>query len=84
MLLASALTVGGHAVIAPFVHATIAAGDARDSSEVVFTMPDGLFCRHMSFDNLTGEVHQGAIERCAHPVAGASPAPDSRFQWGGH
>ncbi len=83
VLFASALTVGGHAVISPFVRATVAARNARDSGEVVFTMPDGLFCRHMSFDNLTGEVRGGEIARCAHPVAG-SGAANSRFQWGGH
>ena len=35
-------------------------------------MPDGIFCRHMSFDNVTAEMTEGAIERCADDIARAA------------
>jgi hypothetical protein len=63
LLLSAALLVGGHAAIDPFLHPALEA-DARGSSDVVVTMPDGKFCRHMSFDNTTGTMVEGTIVPC--------------------
>ena len=52
-LIAAALLVGGHAAIGPLLRSAIAARDAKETGDVVYTMPDGIFCRHMSFDNVT-------------------------------
>ena len=64
ILLAAALLVGGHAAIDPFLHPSLDMADARGSSDVVVTMPDGKFCRHMSFDNTTGTMVEGTISAC--------------------
>jgi hypothetical protein len=68
VLLSAALLVGGHAAIDPFLHPALTA-DARGSSDVVVTMPDGKFCRHMSFDNTTGSMVEGTISPCTVDIA---------------
>jgi len=64
VLFASTLVVGGHAAIDPLVQAALAPHDTGDKSAVVYTMPDGVFCRRVSFDNVTAQVNEGPIERC--------------------
>ena len=56
LLLAATLLVGGHAAIDPFLHPALDANDPRAGGDVVVTMPDGKFCRHMSFDNATASM----------------------------
>lgn len=84
--LAAALLIGGRAFIGPMLRS---AADARQSSrigEVVFTMPDGAFCRHLSFDNKTAEISESTIDRCpeARPRGmGKESASSSKgFAWG--
>lgn len=67
--LATSLLLGGHAAIEPLLQMAIAARDVRSFGDVVMAMPDGKFCRHMSFDNVTAEVLEGPIERCPDNVA---------------
>jgi hypothetical protein len=83
VLLSAALLVGGHAAIDPFLHPALTA-DARGSSDVVVTMPDGKFCRHMSFDNTTGSMVEGTISQCTVDIARAKrPAVSQErgFAW---
>jgi hypothetical protein len=82
-LLATAILVGGHAAIVPLLHRAAAARDAAGTGDVVYTMPDGVFCRHMSFNNATAEVTEGAIEPCPDPIGSGRHASASRFEWGG-
>ena len=63
LLLAAALLIGGHVTIDPLLRSAIAAREARGLGDVVYTTPDGIFCRHMSFDTTT-EIADGAMERC--------------------
>ena len=85
VLIAAALLVGGQAVIGPMLRNAIAAREAKGTGDVVYTMPDGVFCRHMSFDNITAEVTEGAIERCPEgPARGPSSGAAARFSWGAH
>jgi hypothetical protein len=69
ILLAAALLAGGHAAIDPFLHPSLDMADARGSSDVVVTMPDGKFCRHMSFDNTTASMVEGTIVPCTVDIA---------------
>jgi len=64
VLLATSLLLGGHAAIDPLLRMAIDARDGRSVGKIVLAMPDGKFCRHMTFDNDTAEVLEGAIERC--------------------
>jgi hypothetical protein len=87
VLLATALLIGGHAAIDPFLHQSDML-DARGSSDVVVTMPDGKFCRHMSFDNTTASMVEGAIEPCRVDITrdkgAAVSSPPRGFAWGVH
>lgn len=82
-LLAAALLVGGRVAIGPLLHRAAATRDASGTGDVVYTMPDGVFCRHMSFNNATAEVTEGAIEPCPDPIGAGRHASATRFEWGG-
>jgi hypothetical protein len=81
VLLAAALLLGGHAAIDPLLQSAAAARQAQGIGDVVYTMPDGIFCRRMSFDNVTAEVAEGGIERCAKDIAEDRPHPNRGFAW---
>ena len=81
VLLAAALLVGGHAAIDPLLQSAAAAREAKGAGAVVYTMPDGIFCRHVSFDNVTAEITEGAIQRCGNDIAGNRPRSNRGFAW---
>jgi hypothetical protein len=80
-LIAAALLVGGHAAIDPLVQSAMAARQTKGTGDVVYAMPDGIFCRHMSFDNVTAEVTEGPIERCADDIARNRSRGNRGFAW---
>jgi hypothetical protein len=88
VLLVAALLIGGHAAIDPLLHRSLDFGDARGSGDVVVTMPDGKFCRHMSFDNTTASMIEGTIEPCRVDITrdrgAAVSSPPRGFAWGVH
>jgi hypothetical protein len=84
VLFAAALMVGGHAAFVPLLRSAIGVQGTNGSGEALYTMPDGTFCRHMSIDNVTGQVIEGAIERCPGRIGDVRPGPASRFEWGSH
>jgi len=81
VVLASALLVGGHAAIDPLLQSAIAARDAKGVGDVVYTMPDGVYCRHLSFDNTTAEVAEAALERCPNDIR-PRVRSSKNFAWG--
>jgi hypothetical protein len=83
-LLAATLLAGGHNAIDPLLVAATAAREARGLGDIVYTMPDGVFCRHMSFDNTTAEVVDSRVERCQTDIAGDRVHPGRGFAWGAH
>jgi hypothetical protein len=82
VLLAAALLIGGHAAIDPLLRSAIAARDTKAMGDVLYTMPDGVYCRHMSFDNATAEVVEGAVELCPSNVVTDHPRTARGFAWG--
>jgi hypothetical protein len=78
--LATALMVGGHAAIDPFLQSAMPR-DIDATGDIVLTMPDGMFCRHMSFDNVTAQVNEGGIERCGDDIAGHRSSSSQGFAW---
>jgi hypothetical protein len=81
-----ALLVGGRAFIDPLLETAAQARKANQVGAVVFTMPDGAFCRHLSFNNATAEVTESAVSRCpeARPRANARERVGVKkgFAWG--
>ena len=85
VLFAATLLVGGHAAVDSLVQAATAPQqDPRSAGAVVYTMPDGVFCRHVSFDNVTAQVREGSIERCVddHDISKARARPSGSVTWG--
>jgi len=80
-LLTTALLFGGRSAIEPLLQSAEQARATMGSGEVVYTMPDGNFCRHVSFDNLTAEIHEGGIARCTNDIAGNRPHNNRGFAW---
>lgn len=82
VLLTTALMVGGRAAIDPLLRMAATRND-RARGDVVYAMPDGEFCRHMSFDNTTDEMIEGPIEPCPNDIVkGHFRQSDRRFAWG--
>jgi len=80
-LLTTGLLFGGRAAIEPLLQSAEQARTTIGAGEVVYTMPDGIFCRHVSFDNLTAEISEGGIARCASDIAGNRPHVGRGFAW---
>jgi hypothetical protein len=84
VLSTAALLIGGHAAIDPILQSAVDARETKGTGDVVVTLPDGIFCRHMSFDNVTPEIVEGGIERCTKDIAGNRPRTDRGFAWAVH
>jgi hypothetical protein len=83
VLLASALLVGGHAIISPLMRAPAVNGFAN-RGDIVYTMPDGMFCQHMTFDNTTGRITAGGMDHCDSDLGGGRGSLSTGFKWGAH
>jgi hypothetical protein len=80
VLIAATVLVGGHAAIDPLLRSAMESREAKGVGDVFYTMPDGILCRHMSFDNATGEASEGALEPCAEDIA-RHVRPKQGFAW---
>jgi hypothetical protein len=85
VLLASAVLVGGRAVISPLLRPSAVTGNATNNrGDIVYTMPDGMFCQHMTFDNATGRITTGGMDRCEPGSDGGGDRLSTGFKWGSH
>jgi hypothetical protein len=82
VVLAPALLVGGRAAIEPLLQSAISAREARTTGDVVYAMPDGIHCRHMSFNNASAEVAEGSIQQCPDEIVRAHARAMGGFAWG--
>jgi len=82
-LIAAALLAGGHVVIDPLLRSAAIEREAGHVGAIVYTMPDGIFCRHLSFDNATAELTEGAVEKCPNGLADGPARAMKSFAWGG-
>jgi hypothetical protein len=80
----AALLIGGHAAIDPILQSAVDAREAKATGDVVVTMPDGIYCRHLSFDNVTADIVEGGIERCTKDLAADRPRAGRGFAWAVH
>ncbi len=84
VLFTAALLIGGHAAIDPILQSAVDARETKGTGDIVVTMPDGIFCRHLSFDNVTAEIVEGGIERCTDDIAGNRSRTGRGFAWATH
>jgi hypothetical protein len=82
VFLAGALLIGGNAVIDPLIQAAADGREARQLGQIVYTMPDGEFCRHFAFDNMTGEITEGTITQCTYDRPKVRTREAMGFAWG--
>jgi hypothetical protein len=84
VVFAVALLVGGRAAIDPLLRAAVEAREARGVGDIVYSMPDGRFCRHMSYDNATAQMSQGEVVACPDSVTRGLFRSNRGFAWGEH
>ena len=84
VLLAGALLVTCRAVIDSMLQAPIDPRVANKVGDIVFTLPDGAFCRHLSFNNATAELMESSATPCpeAKPRGKKSDSQSGHFAWG--
>ncbi len=82
MLVVLVLLVGGHFAIDPLLQSAAAAREARRVGDIVYSMPDGGYCRHLAFDNATAEISERTVEPCAKSVGAAQARATNGFAWG--
>jgi hypothetical protein len=80
-LVAAALFVGD-AVIDPVRRSAAAVRDGKRVGEIVYSMPDGSFCRRLAFDNETATLTEGAVEPCPANLPKDRTRSDRNFAWG--
>ncbi len=81
VLFAATLLIGGRAAIGPLLRSAADSGEPNSAAAVVYTMPDGVYCRHVSFDNVTAQETEGGIERCNSDVSGGRSRSSRAFSW---
>ncbi len=82
VLLATALLVG-RAVIDPVLRSAAATRDAKRVGDIVYWIPDGSFCRRLSFDNETASLTDGRVEQCSGNLPRGRVRSERNFSWGG-
>jgi hypothetical protein len=82
VVLAFGLLLGGHAAIDPLLRSAIAAREGQSMGDVLYAMPDGIYCRHLSFDNATAEVAETAITHCPDDLVRYRARSPQGFAWG--
>ncbi len=80
-LIAAALLVG-RAVIDPVLLAGVGSRAGTRAGAIVYSMPDGSFCRRLSFDNETATLTEGAVEPCPANLPKRRAGGDRNFAWG--
>lgn len=81
-LVAAALLVG-RVVIAPALFSGAGERGGARVGAIVYSMPDGSFCRRLSFDNETATLTEGAVEPCPANLPRVRVHGDRNFAWGG-
>jgi hypothetical protein len=83
VLIVAAVFIGGRSVIGPMLQEAMAQRvDLHRKGAIVFTMPDGSFCRHLAYDNKTAELTESAVVQCPEARSHEAARPPSGFAWG--
>jgi hypothetical protein len=78
VLLAASFLVDGRVVIET-VQSAVATQPDEHVGEVFYALPDKAYCRHLSFDNATGDLISGNVAPCPREVARRT---QTDFAWG--
>ena len=82
MLIIAAVLIGGRSIIGPMLERAMAQpGDTYRKGSIVFTMPDGTFCRHLAYDNKTAELTESTVRQCPEARPREAAHPPTGFAW---
>jgi hypothetical protein len=84
LFLMGALLLGGRAAIDPLLQAVGDSRDARREGKIILTMPDGIYCRHVAFDNTTGAFSERTVEQCQSDISKPRSRENIGFAWRTH
>ncbi len=85
VFLVAAVFVGCRKVVGPMMREAAAqSSEAHRKGDIVFTMPDGAFCRHLAFDNKTAELRESTVVQCQEARPRDTHRPPRGFAWGPH
>ena len=84
LFLVGALLLGGRAAIDPLLQAAGDGREARREGQIILTMPDGIYCRHVAFDNTTGAFSERTVEQCANDISKPRTRESIGFAWRSH
>lgn len=82
IVLGAALLAGGKTFIAPMLRSAAEPSEAHRMGHMVIAMRDGAFCRHLSFDNRTAQLTEGAVEHCSRGRTKGTIVEEKGFSWG--
>jgi hypothetical protein len=81
VLLVEGLMVGGRQVIGPMLQAAAERREASGVGQVVYAMPDQVFCRRLMFDNATAALVERGLESCKTDLRKERPTSTGGFSW---
>jgi len=84
VVLAAGLLLGGQAFINPLLREAAVRRETHRMGDIVFSMRGGLLCRHLSFDNKTAAITEGAVMPCESDLSKENTAAAKGFAWGAH
>jgi hypothetical protein len=82
LLVTATLLVSARTAIGPLLQSAADERAIRDTGAVVYTLPDGIYCRHLTFDNVTAEIKEGEMQLCGEGFSRARFRPRRSFAWG--
>jgi hypothetical protein len=84
VLVGATVLVSARTTIGPMLQSAAAARAATQTGAIVYALPDGIYCRQVSFDNATAEIQEGAMHRCSDKIERIRVRPKRDFAWGAH
>ena len=80
--LVAAAAIVGRPMIDPVLRTVLPERDGRRVAAVLYSLPDGSFCRRLAFDNGTATLTRGAVEQCPANLPKERLRGDRNFAWG--
>jgi hypothetical protein len=82
VLVTTTVLVTARTTVGPLLQSAAAARAAVQTGAIVYALPDGIYCRQVSFDNATAEIKESAMNRCGDKIERIRLQPKRSFAWG--
>lgn len=84
VLVGATFLAGARTTIGPLLQSSADARAAKQTGDIVYALPDGVYCRRVAFDNATAEIKEGPLHLCGESIGRARAHSTRQFAWGGH